>query len=325
MTPLSLVYHDVNQAYSEIQTIKGHYVQREETRNGPALSFPMPVIVEHTTPYRRVLFDPARDANPFFHYMEAIWMLAGEKNVSFPGKFAKNIFNYSDDGVVLHGAYGHRWRYHFDMDQVEQVIHMLTKDPATRRAVIAMWDPIHDLGSDTKDLPCNTHLFFRIVDGKLNMTVCNRSNDLCWGMLGANIVHFSVLQEYIASDIDVPLGSLYQFTNNLHIYEGWEDKYTYHEVTWYSQNPSLRRYPFGSMNFSVAEAAEFCELQLEKEYACKILRDNAVPMLATWNAYKNGDLNLALHLASKIYDDDWCEACTNWLKRRLDGPKSATA
>jgi hypothetical protein len=35
------------------------------------------------------------------------------------------------------------------------------------------------------------------------MTVTNRSNDLCWGMLGANYVHFTILQEYLAARLGV--------------------------------------------------------------------------------------------------------------------------
>ena len=29
------------------------------------------------TPTKELLFDPDRDANPFFHFMEGLWMLAG--------------------------------------------------------------------------------------------------------------------------------------------------------------------------------------------------------------------------------------------------------
>jgi thymidylate synthase len=317
MMPLALVYHDVNQAYSEIQFIKEQFGLWEETRNGKAFVFQAPVIVEHTMPYRRVLFDPARNANPFFHYMEAIWMLTGGQDVKFPALFAKNIKNYSDDGWTLFGAYGHRWVYHFEDNQIEGIIEMLKKDPNTRRAVIGMWDPTFDLGAATKDLPCNTHIYFRVMGGRLTMTVCNRSNDLVWGMLGSNIVHFSILQEYIANACDLPIGSLYQFTNNLHVYEGWteEDKFTYHEDMWYTQQATIPRLPFSPDNLIIAEAADFCENLLESQYTCKILKFNAVPMLQAWSSYKADDLNLALHYAKKVYDADWQRACVEWLER----------
>ena len=51
------------------------------------------------------------------------------------------------------------------------------------------------------------------------MTVCNRSNDLIWGCCGANAVHMSYLQEYVASMVNVKVGTYTQFTQNLHAYK----------------------------------------------------------------------------------------------------------
>ena len=64
-----------------------------------------------------------------------------------------------------------------------------------------MWDAKQDLShrNESKDLPCNTHVYFSIREGFLDMTVCNRSNDLIWGCCGANAVHMSFLQEYVAT------------------------------------------------------------------------------------------------------------------------------
>lgn len=319
--PLSLTYHDVNEAYCELQVAKGAFCEWEETRNGEALVFPSPVIITNTLPYRRVLFDPIRDANPFFHYMEAIWMLSGEENVDFPAKFAKNIRNYSDDNVTLHGAYGYRWRYAFERDQIDAIIYMLKKDKTTRRAVIGMWDPHLDLERNGKDLPCNTHIYFRYTQGRLDMTVCNRSNDLVWGMLGANFVHMSVLHEYVANSIALTMGSLHQFSNNLHVYKGWEDKFSPEADRWYRTQPNLRRWNWSEDTFDWEEGQTFCEygLDTDEPYRCRILRDNATPMLLAWNAYKDGDLSLALHEASHIYDDDWRHGCNLWLERRQEG------
>lgn len=316
---VSFRYSDVNEAYSELQIIKKQFAEREHTRNGLALVFISPVLVTHLMPYRRVLFDPIRDANPFFHYMEALWMLGGRKNVSFPATFASNMLKYSDDGMTLHGAYGHRWRRHWKKDQIQDVIYMLNRDPSTRRAVIGMWDPATDLEVDSKDLPCNTHLYFRVQDNRLHMTICNRSNDLVWGMLGSNIVHFSILQEYIASAIAKPVGNLYQFTNNLHIYEDWVDKYTYRESSWYRDNPAFNRHAFSPATLDLIELDDFLDFE-NKVYYCPILRDNADFMLTAWRAYKDDRIHEAIHVADRIYDEDWRRACIDWLKRRLDGP-----
>ena len=53
------------------------------------------------TPCERVLLYPERNANPFFHLYESLWMLAGRNDVAGPARYAKNMNNYSDNGVTL--------------------------------------------------------------------------------------------------------------------------------------------------------------------------------------------------------------------------------
>jgi len=316
--PLVRTYNDVNEVYYELQLTKKHFVQPESTRNGPALVFQEPVLITHASPHRRVLFDPVRNANPFFHYMEAIWMLAGSYSVPFLAKFSKNIAESSDNGYRFHGAYGYRWRHHFGFDQIESLIFMLNKDPSTRRAVLNMWDPKADMESFSKDIPCNTHVYFRVQSGALNMTVCNRSNDLVWGMLGANIVHMSLLQEYVANALSLEVGNLHQFTVNLHVYADWVDKWNQEGwSTWYADNPSYKSWRFGPRNLDLEEAERFVEegIHSNRPYQCRILRDNAVPMYDAWETYKADDLPKAIHIAGRIYDDDWRAACIQWLER----------
>jgi hypothetical protein len=187
-----------------------------ESRNGPVIKFNEPVLTTVARPLERVLFHEGRDANPVFHLMEAIWMLAGRNDVAFVQQFNSRIGQYSDDGAVFNAAYGHRWRQHFGTDQLVNVIKKLRADPGTRQAVIQMWDA-DDLMADTKDRPCNMQLIFEINEG-LNMTVINRSNDMWYGYAGANIVHMTMLQELVARAVDVPLGVYRTFSTNLHVY-----------------------------------------------------------------------------------------------------------
>lgn len=196
----------------------------EETRNGKALAFQSPVYITILNPTERVLFDPIRDCNPFFHVAEFIWMMAGSKDVRWIEKFNHRYRSYADpDTHVVHGAYGYRWRDHFGslmaVDQILEVVKILKNDRTSRRAVLAMWDPTMDL-EHHNDLPCNTHIYFRFSDKTgLTMTVCNRSNDLIWGMLGANVVHMTYLHELIAHGAGLPMGEYRVFSNNTHVYE----------------------------------------------------------------------------------------------------------
>src|SRR5690606_9539658 len=92
---------------------------RRSSRNGPVLEHRGPVATVYEKPRERVMLNATRDANPFFHLMEALWMLAGRRDVAWINQFNSNIANYSDDGVVFHGAYGHRWRHYFGKDQIQ--------------------------------------------------------------------------------------------------------------------------------------------------------------------------------------------------------------
>jgi hypothetical protein len=218
---------NVNEALS--QALTDLYASGVETpsRNGSVIRFPGPVAIVYRQPLERVLFSPVRNAHPFFHFFESLWMLAGRNDVAFVSQFVKRMATFSDDGETFHGAYGYRWRHWFAADQIKQVVQELKANPTSRRCVIAMWageaciDNGNDLDTATaggKDVPCNTHIYFEIADGALNMAVCNRSNDLIWGACGANAVHMSYLQEYTANTLGVPVGKYTQFSNNMHVY-----------------------------------------------------------------------------------------------------------
>ena len=199
------------------------------SRNGAVHVAPVPVTTIYRHPEQRVLFNKDRDANPFFHFFESLWMLAGRDDLGYVANFARNMVNYSDDGVVIRGAYGYRWRKWFGNDQLTWAVERLKKDPTDRRVVIGMWDPSGDpLAADegVKDVPCNLTLHLQVNQAtkELDMSVFCRSNDVVWGAYGANAVHFSFLLEYVARAISVPVGKYYQISNNYHAYEDLYDK-----------------------------------------------------------------------------------------------------
>ncbi len=190
----------------------------EDSRNGKVLVAPEPVATVYAKPRERVLMCPLRDANPFFHLMESLWMMAGRNDLNWPLYFNSKFAGYSDDGVTLHGAYGHRWRHAFHIDQVKRAIRELTDNPMSRRVVIGMWSPGIDMGRVGNDVPCNTHIYLAQRFGELDMTVCCRSNDALWGAYGANAVHMSILQEVIAHATGLKVGTYTQMSNNFHVY-----------------------------------------------------------------------------------------------------------
>lgn len=202
--------------------------QVEDSRNGPVYVYPAPVTTVYSHPTERVLCFKERDANPFFHLFESLWLLAGRNDVEWLAQFNQQMRNYSDDGETFHGAYGYRWRQAFEKDQLESIVRLLQKQPSSRRAVLQIWGCEWDLLEDEslcKDIPCNLMVLFNNRAGALDITVYNRSNDLIWGLAGANAVQFSILQEYIAAKLGWPVGRYYQVSNNYHAYQDILSKY----------------------------------------------------------------------------------------------------
>lgn len=206
----------------------GLNVRRIAPRGRSTLEYMEPVATVYVQPRERVLFSPARDANPFFHFFESLWIMAGRADVEWLRFFLPRITEYSDDGFVFHGAYGARMRravrvaaggWRESTNQFENVVAELHRDRNSRRAVIGLWTPALDSGYMGKDMPCNCTLFFKLREGALNMLVANRSNDVIWGAYGANVVQFSVIQEVLASMLDASVGKYTQMSDSFHVYE----------------------------------------------------------------------------------------------------------
>jgi len=308
-----------------------HIGQVQDSRNGEVLVAPYPVMTVYEHPTERVLFDRKRKANPFFHLMEALWMLHGRNDVTWLDKYVSTFSDrFGEEDGTQYGAYGYRWRQHFELDQLDYVVFALTNNPTDRRVVISMWDTDTDLGKMTaKDLPCNTHIYPRIVNGALDLTIMCRSNDIVWGAYGANAVHFSMLQEYLAGRIGVSIGKLYQFSNNWHAYTDVLDK-----VAPKGYNVEMSPYYYGVVGpAAIGDQWDHWDMDLSEfmtwhdgwwgdrtfhitKYRNKWFKDVAEPMVRTWHSYKNSKNGLSLNPridAAEIKASDWRAAAMEWV------------
>lgn len=290
----------------------------EDSRNGPVTTIPRPFMLTITAPWERVLTEEVRMANPFFHMAEFIWMMAGSRDIQWIARYNKRMLQYSDDGVTQAAGYGHRWREHFGGDQIKWVVELLKEDLNTRRAVLGMWDPVVDNENRSVDLPCNTHIYLRVVQDKLTMTVCNRSNDLIWGMLGANAVHMTMLHELIAQAVGVEQGDYNVFTNNLHIYHSVPNFKAYMGLT--TVNDQYRNQPHHvpllapdeslSSFFADAKDCVFSTSGYSSDFRTAWFERVAKPMLSAYNERLSGKDGL-----EKIWSvaaDDWRVAARLW-------------
>lgn len=373
-------------------------LQTKPSRAGNVIQLTQPVITTYTHPTERVLFNAARDANPFFHLYEALWMLVGRNDVASLKYYNRNIGTIaSDDGITFNGAYGYRWRLADAgnggvVDQLELIMNQLACNVNCRRAVLQMWNVKDDLikaaghrtcpvcrgtkrgckmsGSfeakdysyacpacqgtgvqpASKDVCCNTSIYFSLHSEAgsdvlppellLNMTVSNRSNDMVWGMLGANYVHFSFLQEYLAAGIQARLkahasyrgvvrpGQYHHMTNNLHVYEDKLNPKWLRSLWWnaeYHGPPTPLVKDFYQFDEELRRLVRLFPRIIKQdeqglwptEFAEPWIVTVALSMLMAYEAWKCKQPELALERISQVASPDWRKAGTEWLKRRI--------
>jgi thymidylate synthase len=311
--------------------------KKQQSRNGEVLAFDEPVSTEYLMPQEKVIFFEERDANPFFHFFEAFWMLMGSDDLHFVRQFNNRMAEYSDDGQTLNGsAYGKRWKNHFVesenlehgpyIDQLDVIASYLKKDPNNRRLVLSMWDASQDLTNQkSKDLPCNLQVCFRPQEQRLNMTVYNRSNDMVWGAYGANAVQFGTLLEYLASKAGMGIGTYHQVSNNFHVYTEnpvWQRcKDLRTGSACYYERGIVQPYPLmthpESFDEELKQFIVFGVNQTGRNYKNPIFLDVALPLWKAWCYYKGGDLQFAMKEVAHCAATDWSLAAKQWLGRRL--------
>lgn len=324
---------NINDIWDKAKVLLNHNHVVRPSRVGEVMECQTPVTSVYQNPMERVLFDPVRNANPVFHFMEALWMLAGRNDVAWIERFNSKITDYVGKGPLLHDAYGHRWRFAFDLDggaeddyadQLKKIIRMLSNNHDERRAVLTMWNPTWDLERpELPSVPCNLIVTFKVRNEKLDMIVFCRSNDIVTGCYGANVVHFSMLQEYMAAMIKVPVGIYYQVSDSWHAYtERWSSFGGFKEVPtldYYIQTVGgVKPYPMVTDPESFDEELQhWMERDWEdaSSFNNRFFPEVAEILWCAWTAYKKNDLSKALDITEMCQASDWKLAAILWLKR----------
>ena len=317
---------NVNDAYrSGILYMRQFAHAPEPSRAGLVYRSPVPVTTVYRRPWERVLFDAKRNANPFFHLMEALWMLGGRSDVAWLAQYSKQAA-----GMILgESSYGYRWRQYFQVDQLSVAINKLRKNINDRRVYVGMWNPHRDLTDNIIDVPCNLGVKFfgreeKADDGQimriLDMIVFNRSNDMIWGCYGANAVHMSFLHEYVAICSGCMMGTYTQVSADFHCYV---DTWTKHEcdthtpavATEYS-SPGIAHVPLLADPVTWdTELALFLEEPQLKKLRDPFLNHVAIPMREAWAAHKDGKDGTAMAHVQAIVAEDWRKACVAYLSK----------
>ncbi|MCL4808841.1 MAG: thymidylate synthase [Thermoanaerobaculia bacterium] len=161
--------------------------------------------------------------NPAFAIAESLWILAGRNDAAFPNFWNPLLPKFQGEHPTYHGAYGHRLRHAFGLDQIERAYAALASSPTTRQVVLGIYHPALDLPSEdgapvSEDVPCNVCSLLKVREGKLEWVQVMRSNDLIRG-LPYNIVQFTTLQEVMAGWLGLEVGTYTHISDSLHVYE----------------------------------------------------------------------------------------------------------
>lgn len=175
-----------------------------------------------TNPDARYCFTPERGQNVIFNYAEALWYLSGKNDLEFIEYFAPSMKRYSADGETLQGTgYGARLFKPMQNGQtaLERIVNLLSADdPASKRAVLQVFDDSEDLHSANIDVSCTLGLQCLARNGKLHMVGYMRANDAYLGLLN-DIFSFTFIQELLSRILKLDLGAYIHHVGSLHIYE----------------------------------------------------------------------------------------------------------
>lgn len=133
---------------------------------------------------------------------------------------------YEDkETLFVNSNYGYRIRNNSfftgkeSFDQFEHITNLLMEDNDSRRAVINIKLPDNfEDREGVNDTPCTLSLQFFIRDGKLDMIVNMRSNDIIYGF-PYDAYYFTYLQLTLATRLKVKPGKYIHNAGSFHIYE----------------------------------------------------------------------------------------------------------
>jgi thymidylate synthase len=172
------------------------------------------ILLEVANPRARLSLTETR-SRLFSALGELCWYLAGTNDVGFIAYYLSRYAEFAENGIIF-GGYGPRlfnWR---KTSQLKNVTKILKEGPDSRRAVIQLFDA-EDIIVRHEDVPCTCTLQFLIRDDRLNLITYMRSNDAFIG-LPHDFFCFTMLQEIVARELGIEIGTYKHMVGSLHIY-----------------------------------------------------------------------------------------------------------
>ncbi|MHA1333241.1 MAG: thymidylate synthase [Candidatus Odinarchaeia archaeon] len=210
------------------------------------------IIIKAKDPRVRLILLKNRRYNPVYPYVEFLHFFKGDDKPDMLQHYIKSLCHYINpktgrfDGcyaprlvnMIVYDPRAYPDAKPLTINQLRMVYERLKRDPDSRRAVLSIYNPLYDYDDNSKDIPCNDFLIFRIIDNKLNLTVISRSSDYYIGFIYDSF-EFQLMQELVAGWLDVDVGEFIYHIASLHLYEKHIEKFK--KIELYPYNLHMRQ------------------------------------------------------------------------------------
>ena len=168
---------------------------------------------------------------------ELLWFLNGDTNIKYLSENGVKIWDgWADDNGDLGPVYGSQWRnWNGDnIDQISNLIDMITNNPKSRRRIVSAWNP-SVLPDTSKSFsqninegkaalpPCHAFFQFYVSNDKLSCQLYQRSADIFLGV-PFNIASYSLFTHMIAHVCNLKVGDFIHTFGDAHIYTNHFDQ-----------------------------------------------------------------------------------------------------
>ena len=167
-------------------------------------------------PLDRVIETPWRKFKPQYAEREFQWYLSGDRSVEEIKKYAPIWDKMHSGDNIVNSNYGWQWQRN---GQLKKCVEQLRANKSTRQAWLTIFDG-KEKDQYAYDTPCTLSVGFSVLPGSnsLDITVLMRSNDLVFGFCNDQYC-WSRLQEIVAGELGLDVGTYYHFSHDMHIYE----------------------------------------------------------------------------------------------------------
>ena len=152
---------------------------------------------------------------------ELLWFLRGDTNVKWLNDHGVTIWDeWADADGNLGRVYGAQWTDWRTADgralnQIDDVIAQIKKNPDSRRLIVSAWNP-GELGTMALP-PCHALFQFYVSDGELSCQMYQRSADIFLGV-PFNIASYALLTLMVAQVCGLKPGEFVHTFGDLHLY-----------------------------------------------------------------------------------------------------------